>query len=95
MGLAITGAGYGEDLCNSRYGYRAWTWEARAPGYGYRAKPRKGSYFPAFLNRPLEGGWPFVCLDATYIRTAFAQKSEAVAKLVKPEDIEPLPLAAD
>jgi len=67
-----TGAAHGEhspDRLTHRNGYRSRSWDTRAGTVELRIpKLRQGSYFPGFLERPLEGDWPYLWLDATYVK---------------------------
>jgi transposase-like protein len=37
---------------------------------------------PAFLNRPLEGDWPYVWLDATYVKVRQAGRIVSVGVII-------------
>lgn len=46
-------------------------------------KLRKGSPFPCFLDRPIEGVWPYLWIDATHVKVR--QNGRTVSRVTVPK----------
>lgn len=69
-----SGAGYDEkatELVNSRNGYRDRAWYTSG-----RHGRSENSQAGAFLNRQIEGDWPYLWIGATYVKTREAGRIE-------------------
>src|SRR5215210_7368931 len=82
----LIGAGRHErsaERLNYRNGYRDRTFDTRLGPLSLRIpKLRQGSYFPPFLEPPIEGEWPYLWLDATYLKVREGGRIVSVAAII-------------
>ena len=50
--------------------------------FGSRSLPLPGSGVNAFLDRPIDGEWPYLWLDATYLKVRDGGRIVSVAAII-------------